>query len=169
VRVNVMSGVASSIFCIVAIELLKSKSAAAAFTVVLYLAISTTLLSYLWLFPAALKLRYTHPDVERPYRVPGGNAGMWVAVGLITCWTLLGSWVAVFPGTLERVFGVDYDFVGTWGLSRGKFELYTFGTLAVIVIVAAAGYIGGARVRADVVAGEFGRPEPAAPLPDVAI
>src|SRR5438132_6854942 len=61
VRVNVMSGIASSIFCIAAISLLKSQSTANAFTVVLDIAISTTLISYLWIFPAALNLRYTHP------------------------------------------------------------------------------------------------------------
>src|SRR5438128_4821335 len=39
VRVNVMSGVASTIFCVVAINLLKNQSTSAAFTVVLYMAI----------------------------------------------------------------------------------------------------------------------------------
>ena len=46
----------------------------AKFVVVLTIAISTTLISYLWVFPAALKLRYTHGHVHRPYRVPGGLA-----------------------------------------------------------------------------------------------
>jgi len=74
VRVNVMSGVAATIFMVAAVNLL-SGSHADTFTVVLYMAISTTLLSYLLIFPTVVKLRYTHPHVERPYRVPGGNAG----------------------------------------------------------------------------------------------
>ena len=49
----------------------------AAFKVVLNIAISTTLLSYLLIFPAVIRLRYTHPHVHRPYRVPGGTAGAW--------------------------------------------------------------------------------------------
>jgi amino acid transporter len=147
VRVNVMSGVASSIFCIAAVILLKKQSTSAAFTVVLYIAISTTLISYLWIFPAALRLRYTHPEVARPYVVPCGRPGIWVGTVLVTAWIAIGSWIAVFPGTLERLFGVPYDFHDAWGLSRGKFEAYTLGTLAVIVAVAVAGYVLGRRVR----------------------
>ena len=55
---------------VVAVNLLKSSSAADAFTVVLDIAISTTLISYLWIFPAGIKLRRLYPDVHRPYRVP---------------------------------------------------------------------------------------------------
>ncbi|MBN1149089.1 MAG: APC family permease [Anaerolineales bacterium] len=36
------------------------------------------LLPYLALFPAFLKLRSGDPDVERPYRVPGGSALAWI-------------------------------------------------------------------------------------------
>jgi amino acid transporter len=151
VRVNVMSGVASSIFTVTAIILLKKQNTSAAFTVVLYMAISTTLLSYLWIFPAALKLRYTHPDAPRPYVVPWGRAGIWTGTVLVTAWIALGTWVAIFPGVLERVFGVSYDFLDEWGLSRAKFEAYTIGTLLVIVAFAVAGYLAGARVRDDTV------------------
>ena len=75
VRVNVLSGITSSAFSIVAIYLLKNASTAAAFTVVLDIAISTTLISYLWIFPAVLKLRYSHPHVHRPFVHPWGMAG----------------------------------------------------------------------------------------------
>ncbi len=152
VRVNIMSGIASSIFCIFAIELLKHQSTSAAFTVVLYMAISTTLLSYLWIFPAALKLRYSHGHVNRPYTVPFGTAGIWIATLLTTGWIALGTWVAIFPGTLEKVFGVPYNFQDSWGLSRGKFELYTLGTLAVIIAFGLVGYMFGGNVRRDLVA-----------------
>jgi amino acid transporter len=147
VRVNIMSGVASSIFCIAAIELLKNQSTSAAFTVVLYMAISTTLLSYLWIFPAALKLRYSHPQVHRPYTVPFGSAGIWISTVLVTAWIALGCWVAIFPGVLENIFNVPYDFQDSWGLSRGKFELFTFGTLAVIVAFGLVGYAFAAKLR----------------------
>lgn len=37
------------------------------------------LLMHVLLFVAAIKLRYKHPQVERPYRIPGGvNLGMWI-------------------------------------------------------------------------------------------
>jgi amino acid transporter len=149
VRVNLLSGVASSVFMVAAVLLLKSGSAADAFSVVLAMATSTTLLSYLWIFPAALRLRYVLPDVHRPYRVPGkGNLGIWIAAGLVTFWVALGSWVAVFPGTLEPLFGLSYDFHGTWGVSRATFQGLTLGTLGVMFLVAVVGYLSGSHVRA---------------------
>ena len=151
VRVNVMSGIASSIFCIAAIELLKHQSTANAFTVVLDIAISTTLLSYLWIFPAALKLRYSHGHVHRPYVHPWGMAGIWVSTILTTFWIALGSFEAIFPDVLEKIFGVGYGFKGSWGVGRGEFELLTLGTLAIIVAFAIVGYSAGAAVRSQTV------------------
>ena len=42
------------------------------------------IIMYALIFAAVLRLRYTHPDVERPYRIPGGTAGVWTVavVGL---------------------------------------------------------------------------------------
>jgi glutamate:GABA antiporter len=146
VRVNTMSGIASSIFMVLAVASF-SGGTDAKFVVVLTIAISTTLISYLWIFPAALKLRYTHPHVRRPYRVPYGNAGMWVAAGLTTVWVALGSFVSVFPGTLEKLFGLSYDFRDAWGVSRGTYEALTLGTLAVVFAIALIGYALGRPVR----------------------
>ena len=138
VRVNVMSGVVASAFTIAAIQLLNNQSTASAFTVVLTIAISTTLISYLWIFPAAAVLRHKYPEVHRPYRVPFGRWGIWVATGLITFWVALGSWVSIFPSTLERLFGIDYAFKDTWGVSFAKFEVLTLGTLAVVALIASS-------------------------------
>jgi amino acid transporter len=149
VRVNVMSGITSSAFAIVAIYLLKNNSTASAFTVVLDIAISTTLISYLWIFPAVLKLRYSHPNVPRPFVHPWGMAGVWISTTLVTFWILLGSWVAVFPDTLDRLFGVGYGFKDSWGVTQGVFEALTLGTLAVIVGVGLIGYAAGSRVRKE--------------------
>ena len=161
VRVNVMSGVVASIFSVAAVRFFNNGEDSA-FQVVLDIAISTTLISYIWIFPAALKLRFTHPEVHRPYRVPG-KYGMWIGSLLITAWVTLGSWVAVFPGTLEKVFGVGYDFKDNWGVSRGRFELYTLVTLGVILAFGILGYVLGADVRKDVVATEGdGPPKPTA-------
>lgn len=42
---------------------------------------------YLLIFAAAIRLRYKYPNVERKYKVPGGNLVMWLIglVGIITC------------------------------------------------------------------------------------
>jgi amino acid transporter len=147
VRVNVMSGVASSAFCIAAIYLLRNASTANAFDVVLDIAVSTTLISYLWIFPPVLKLRYSHPHVYRPYRHPWGMKGLWASTILVMFWIVLGSWEAVFPDTLERLFGVGYNFKSSWGVGQGEFELLTLVTLAIIVAVGVVGYIAGRPVR----------------------
>ena len=158
VRVNVLSGIVATVFCFAAIAFFNSGDDAT-FQIVLDIAISTTLISYIWIFPAALKLRFTHPDVQRPYRVPG-KYGMWISALLITGWVTLGSFVAVFPDVLEKIFGVGYDFKESWGVSRGRFEVYTLASLAIIVAVAIVGYFGGAGTRSEVVALEGDRPAP---------
>lgn len=147
VRVNLLSGVVATAFCIAATTLVHG-STAAVFTVVLSIAVSTLLLSYLVIFPAVVRLRRRYPAVPRPYRIPGGSAGLWVCAVVIYAWVALGSWVSVFPGTIEPVLGIKYDFGGTWGVSRTTFEVFTLGTLRVIAAFCAAGYWW-ARRRAD--------------------
>jgi amino acid transporter len=149
VRVNTLSGIVSTIFMVMAVAAFDSGTNSK-FLVVLTIAISTTLISYLWIFPAAVKLRFSHPHVHRPYRVPGGKRGM-LAVGfLVTFWTGLGAFVGVFPGVLEKLFGLSYDFHGTWGVNRGTYEALTIGTLAVVFALAVIGYIFGRSVREQV-------------------
>ena len=150
VRVNVMSGVAASVFCVVALAAFHGGDNAK-FVVVLDIAISTTLLSYLWIFPAALKLRYSHPHVHRPFVHPWGVRGLGLSTAIVTLWILLGSIESVIPGIPERIFGISYDFKGTWGVPRGTFEALTLGTLGVIVLFGLVGYWFGSGVREQVV------------------
>ena len=72
---------------------------------------------------------------------------MALVAGLTTFWAALGSWVAVFPGTLEKVFGLEYPFLDHWGVTRWRFEIFTLGTLAVLVAIAVAGYLRGRSIR----------------------
>ncbi len=39
------------------------------------------LLVYVFMFAAAIRLRYTQPDKPRVYKVPGGKCGMWLVAG----------------------------------------------------------------------------------------
>ena len=147
IRVNLMSATVATVFMLFAMQL--SGSAGSAFDVVLNVAVSTYLFSYLLIIPAAARLRRTRPDAVRPFRVPGPD---WVFRGmayLCTAWVLLGSWVTIVPGSLERLFGVDYDFVETWGVPFGQFEGLTLGTLAFIVVLSLVGYVRGARIRSE--------------------
>lgn len=146
VRVNLFSGAVATAFVIVA-QNLTSGDAGTTFAIVLTVAISTVLMSYLIIYPSVLVLRRTMPDVPRPFVVPYGINGLRFATGAATFFALLGSWVALFPGTLESLLGVDYDFHETWGVSRARFELLTLGTVAVIVVLTLVGLAAGRAER----------------------
>lgn len=51
------------------------------------LAAQLILLMYFMVFAAAIRLRYSEPETERAYKVPGGNLGMWIigGTGAISC------------------------------------------------------------------------------------
>lgn len=59
-------------------------------------AMTVTLLciAYLFIFAALIKLRYSQPDVPRPFKIPGGKVGVWVVGGLgfaVTAFTFVIS------------------------------------------------------------------------------
>lgn len=151
IRVNLLSGVVATVFMIAAMQL--TGSSAALFSVVLSVAITTYLFSYLLVIPAAVRLRLREPDVPRPFRVPGPNA-VFVLFGVVTTgFVALGSWVSVFPGTLETLLGVPYDFSTAMGVPYLAFEALTLGTIAFIVALALVGYLAGAPLRRGTPAG----------------
>jgi len=41
-----------------------------------------TMIMYLLLFSAVIKLRYSQPNVKRGYKVPGGKPGIWIIAGM---------------------------------------------------------------------------------------
>ncbi|WP_113718199.1 APC family permease [Arthrobacter dokdonensis] len=147
IRVNTLSGIVATIFMLAAMQLTGSSSAL--FGVVLTISISTFLLSYLIAIPAVVRLRTQYPSVVRPFRVPVSDTGFKVLGGICLTWIAIGSWVAVFPGTLERVFGIKYDFEGVWGLSQPAFETFALGTLGSIMLLGILGYIFGKKVRGE--------------------
>ncbi|ANZ14517.1 APC family permease [Streptomyces noursei] len=140
VRMNLLSGVTATAFMVAAMHLAHG-DASDVFGVVLAVAITTLLLSYLTVIPALLALRLRHGEVPRPYRVPFGTPGFTVAALVVYAWILLGSWVALFPGTLEAAVGIPYGFRAVWGVSRSTFETFTLGTVGLLLAVAGAGYV----------------------------
>jgi hypothetical protein len=76
---------------------------------------------------------------------------MWVCALVTTAWMLLGSWVAIFPGTLEELTGHSYSVMDSYGVTRLRFEVFTLGTLAIVLVVGVIGYIMAADVRAKAV------------------
>ena len=75
-------------------------------------------------------------------------AGVWISGVLCTAWMVLGSWVAIFPGTIdEYIFGLNYSVHDNYGVSRARFEVFTLGTLAVVIAFGVIGYVLGKPVR----------------------
>ena len=74
------------------------------FTAALSLSIATIALSYLAAFAALPRLRRTHPHVARPYRIPGGALGAYLASGLCVAWTLASLALLVWPPALPTGF-----------------------------------------------------------------
>jgi arginine/lysine/ornithine decarboxylase/amino acid transporter len=68
------------------------------FSAALTLAISLLALANLVVFPSLVRLRRTHPDRPRAFRVPGGAAGSLAASVLATGWSALALAAALWPG-----------------------------------------------------------------------
>ncbi len=65
------------IVTIAAFVFLFMPSASAAFWILSAMSVQIYLVMYILMFLAAIKLRYSHPDVERPYRIPYHMKGIW--------------------------------------------------------------------------------------------
>ena len=149
-RVNILSGVTSTIFVVAASKLVEG-DAAALFAVVLYCAISTLLVSYVIIIPALITLKRKYPNVNRTYTVPGGDTGFTILGGLVFLYIAIGSFIALAPGVLEGLFGIEYSYDDIWGTSKANVLGYTLGTFAIVILIAVVAYLGAGRVRANLV------------------
>lgn len=68
-----------------------------AFFLLSAMTISLYLIMYMLMFAAAIRLRYSQPELARSYRVPGGNAGMWVIAGVGFAGVVFAFIVGFFP------------------------------------------------------------------------
>ncbi|MDQ1741611.1 MAG: glutamate:GABA antiporter, partial [Pseudonocardiales bacterium] len=142
--VNLLSGAFSTLVMFLAYAFTSGNSGKY-FTVVLGLAISTTTIAYVLVFPALVKLRYSHPHVPRPYRVPGGIAGAWIISVLTTGWAALATVALLYPG-----FGTahpDAALPEGFAHQRGAFEVSQFVPLAVLLVIGLLFYWSGRATR----------------------
>jgi amino acid transporter len=139
------------------------------FSAVLDLSISTTTISYLFVFPAVIKLRYSHPNAPRAYRIPGGNAGAWICGGLTTFWALLASIVLLWPGLGTGWFGTsgnpDDALIGLYFKGqRLQYEISQFVPLLVFIAVGVVFYVLGSETREEVAGASLGEIVEGAPV-----
>lgn len=139
VRVNLMSGVVATLTMAAAFALTHS-DANRYFSVALGLALSTTVISYLFVYPALAKLRVRQPDTPRPFRVPGGLGTARFVCWLATAWIVIGSISLIWPGFGTGWFGTKGDpgdAIAKLGFEgqRLLFELTQIVPLVLIVLV----------------------------------
>ncbi len=135
IAVNTMSGIVATITMAVAISIsafATGGSLAALFTVVIGFTISTTTLSYLFIFPSYLILRYKYPNVHRPYTVPGGIVGAWIVTLFPFAFAAIGSYFILLPATIS-----------VSGINRTTYIVTQFVALAVIFLLAIIFYVWG--------------------------
>jgi len=84
------------------------------------LTIQLTVLMYIMMFAAGIRLRYTEPGTPRPYRIPGGkHLGMWVVGGM---------------GILGSIFGLVLGFFPPTGIAHWSTPIYVLVMVGGIVI-----------------------------------
>jgi glutamate:GABA antiporter len=165
IAVNLSSGVIASAMCVLVLLVTKG-SLANFFSVMLALTISSTTLSYIFIFPALTILRRRYPNAERPYRMPGGALGAWAAVIITELFVIVTVITLVWPGAINAMFGRSYSIEASWGVSRKFFEVVTLGSLLVMVALGLVFWIIGERKRRSglvgisISAGETGLPDP---------
>ncbi len=81
------------------------------------------LIMYVLMFASAIKLRYSAPNAERPYRIPGGNIGMWIVAGI---------------GLLASLFGIALGFYPPSQLDTGSVVFYHAFLVCGIFVLAGA-------------------------------
>jgi amino acid transporter len=128
--VNVLSGVIATIFMFITF-FVTGGGLHGYFAAVLGLVISTTTFSYILIFPALITLRRKYPNVPRPFVVPGGNSGAWACVILTLFWVVAATIFSLWPGLLTSTWNGDYS-----GVSRSTFEIYTFVTVVILIVIA---------------------------------
>ncbi len=151
IAANLLSGALSTIVMILAFTLSQG-DAKKYFSAVLGLAISTTTLSYLGVFPALIRLRYTRPDAPRPYRVPGGRLGVWACGTIVTLWALIATVTLIWPGFGVGWFGTagkpDDSLPTGFAGQRLPYEMTQIVPLIVFLVIGLIFYALGAKTRA---------------------
>jgi amino acid transporter len=131
VRVNVFSGIVSTVVVVLAIQL-SSGNTARYFGAVLGVTISTTLISYLLIYPSLWKLRVSHPGTPRPFLMPFYRTLTVVLMILVAIATVQ----LIAPGAGYHWFGSDF---APSGWSYGERFTYLWTELIPVLAFVAVG------------------------------
>ncbi|MFC2969110.1 amino acid permease [Acidimangrovimonas pyrenivorans] len=97
-----------------------------AFYLLSAMTVSLYLLMYLMMYAAAIRLRYSAPEAERHFRVPGGKPGMWLIAGF---------------GFLAVLFALVVSFFPPSQLPLGSPDLYTGLVIGGLIVFGGAPFV----------------------------
>ncbi len=127
VNIMIVQGVLVSIISLIFILM---PSVSSSFWILTALAAILYLTVYVIMFAAAIKLKYSKPNVPRPYAVPGGKIGMWIVAGIGILACLSAIFFGFFPpsqlstGDIGRYEG--FLIIGFLVLASIPFVIYAF-------------------------------------------
>jgi len=102
--------VQGAVSTIVTLVFLLMPTVSSSYWILSALSIILYLMMYLIVFLAAIRLRYTQPNVERAYKIPFGNLGMWLVAGIGLIGALFTLVVGFFPPSqIKTGGGVFYE------------------------------------------------------------
>ena len=96
------------IFTVLSGVFIISDSVNAAYWMLSDLCAQLALLVYIFMFAAAIRLRYTQPDRPRSYRIPGGNWMMWIVAGSGILCCILAMAIGFVPPTQIPIHNVVF-------------------------------------------------------------
>ena len=150
VTVNTLTGIVATLVMILAFAI-TGGDAKKYFSAVLGLAISTTTITYLPMFAGAIVLRYNrYKSLNRPYRVPFGNLGMWVCSILTVGFCVLATISVIWPGFGTSDPEAALSGLG-WAGQRATFEIVQIAPLVVMALIGVVFYFLGAPTRKQMV------------------
>ena len=146
IAVNLASGVFATVVMVLA-YVLSGGNGSKYFSAVLGITISTTAISYCAIFPALIRLRYTHRNVHRPFRVPGGLTGAWIVGGIATAWAAFTTIMLLWPGLGSS--NTDASLPAGFAHQRLQFELTQIIPLFAVVALGVLFYVLGRPTREE--------------------
>jgi amino acid transporter len=85
---------------------------------------------YILMFVAAIYLRYTEPDMKRPFKIPGGNYGIWIVCGIGLAGAVIAGGLSFIPptqiGTGSAVVYIGFLVIGTIVELAIPFAIFAF-------------------------------------------
>lgn len=82
---------------LIALVFLFMPSVNSAYWILIVLTAQLYLIMYILMFAAAIKLRYSHREINRPFKIPGGIVGVWFFSGMGVISSLFTFVIGFFP------------------------------------------------------------------------